>query len=302
MPFANRRRAGFTLIELLVVIAIIAILIGLLLPAVQKVREAAARAKCANNLKQIGLAVHNYAGVYGYTPAAHDFSPYFGSWLVVLLPYIEQQNIYNSMYSTYGPSSTNPATPGGVGVTTYICPSEPRSMASQTYTSSSSGHQWPGTDYVAVAGYDYDDGSTTASSPHEGILNAYHPRKTLISVTDGLSNTLMAGERPISSDLTWGWFSSGNVDTWWGVANTHNIYSSDQNGNACPPTPTYFAPPLAGGPANPCNFNHFYSYHTGGSNWLFGDGSIKFIAYSAASLLPALATYAGGEVVDASQY
>src|SRR5690348_11032769 len=97
MPCRCRGRRGFTLIELLVVIAIIAILIGLLVPAVQKVREAAARMQCSNNLKQMALAVHNFESARGYAIPVHELWPYRGGWLVQLLPYIEQDSLYQQI-------------------------------------------------------------------------------------------------------------------------------------------------------------------------------------------------------------
>src|SRR5205823_2972187 len=119
-------RQGFTLIELLVVIAIIAVLIGLLLPAVQKVREAAARAKCANNMKQLGLGMHNFHDAMGGFPPARQDTPVMG-WTYFVLPYIEQDNLYKQIRldRNWDDAATNDQNPGGVNqveIAIYLCP------------------------------------------------------------------------------------------------------------------------------------------------------------------------------------
>src|SRR5437868_2724950 len=145
------RRSGFTLIELLVVIAIIAVLIGLLLPAVQRVREAAARSRCMNNLKQIGLAVHSFENTYGYLPpngswatASVPFSGLSYSVLARILPFIEQSSLYQLM--DLKASATNQPAVVGQRIGTYFCPSDPNDQAS-----SNSPPTYP-TTYAVAAG------------------------------------------------------------------------------------------------------------------------------------------------------
>jgi prepilin-type N-terminal cleavage/methylation domain-containing protein len=301
------QRRGFTLIELLVVIAIIAILIGLLLPAVQKVREAAARSQCQNNLKQLGLAVHNYESTFGQIPRSHPVQPYNGGWMVDILPYLEQDNLYKAIKAIPGntPDGTGGACTNpyqGTLIKTYICPSDPRSggngfLYPNTYNDGNGNvacHSYPG-----VCGYDYYSGQSGTS--REGMITDWRVLK-FASVTDGLSNTLLTGERPPSYDLDWGWWRNGGEDVNQGVATVNPDEPRDLSGNPCPNGPPYlFGPPGPLGFKDPCSFNHFWSHHTGGANFVFGDGSVHFLGYNIGPVLLDLATYAGGEVIDASK-
>jgi prepilin-type processing-associated H-X9-DG protein len=190
----------------------------------------------------------------------------------------------------------------GTILSVYTCPSEPRGGAGTVYQSGSADYtNWATVHYKAIAGVDFY--SYYVNKAQDGLLSAWS-YKTLVSATDGLSNTAIIGEKPPSTDLQWGWWASVDADVMWGVADTNYVaFSNDQFGNPCPSPPFYFQQPYPGGVSNPCNFNHLWSNHTGGGNFVFGDGSVHFLSYTVGpTVLPRLATHAGGEVVDASQF
>jgi prepilin-type N-terminal cleavage/methylation domain-containing protein len=199
------RRPGFTLIELLVVIAIIAILIGLLLPAVQKVREAANRTRCSNNIKQIGTAVHNYASSYEKVPPAWSGK---GSWLYLMLPFVEQENVYK-----LGPTGgTNQVIP------TYLCPSDQTFGDGRDYDYLTAGR--PATGY-AVANY---RGNLLVFDPSG-------PGSLTTSMPDGTTNTILICHflRLCDGNAPFAWEGGGLITTEWGGApgnaywGTHSI-------------------------------------------------------------------------------
>jgi len=294
MPKARLHR-GFTLVEALVVIAIIAILIGLTVPAVQRVRDAASRVQCLNNLRQIGLALHQYHDAQKVLPPGMSYrdgqDPFlYMSWNTRLLPFLEQSSLWEQSVRAYtqfpDPFFHNPPHPLDTVVPTYGCPAESRTLAPAQV--SGSGLSIALTAYLGVQG--------TNQFRRDGLLFV-DSKVRFVEVTDGLSNTLFVGERPPSPDnrfgycyAGWGLNRDGTGDMVLGVL-ARNFGSSSVLD--CPDGPYVFGP---GNINDPCAIFHFWSLHIGGAHFLFGDGSVKFLSYSAAPLLPALATRAGGDV------
>ena len=294
---------AFTLIELLVVIAIIAILIALLLSAVQKVRAAAARAQCQNTAKQLGLALHNYHNTRHMLPPGHrsvkhaDRMPYSG-WCVSVLPYLEQPALATQAEAAYRTNSYPFGPPFGTAphphlstvVPAFLCPADSRVFAAQTSLVTKNVVAF--TSFLGVAG-------TDAAVARDGVL--YQDSATRFAdITDGTSNTLLLGERPPSADFQFGWWyagagqqSTGSADLVLGVREPNlQLITS---GSACGPGRYPFTP--ANGFGDQCGMFHFWSPHPGGANFVFADGSVRFLSYSADAIMPALASRAGGEVV-----
>ncbi len=290
-------RRGFTLIELVVVIAIIGLLVALLVPAVQRARAAAARTECGNNLKQIGLAVHQYHDANKSLPAGvrwqNGKDPYqFASWLTFLLPYVEQQALWGATQNAYRQTRSFLQNPPHIGLATVVpvfaCAADSRTA--QVQFAQRDNVSVALTSYLGVEGLDL--------STLDGILfRDSHIRMT--DITDGTSNTLMAGERPPSTDFQYGWWYAGIGQRYTGSADMilgvceQNVLPVTKG--SCPPGTYSFGP---GSFNNQCDMYHVWSPHLGdGANFLFADGSVHFLSYSAAPLLPALASRAGGETL-----
>lgn len=298
-----RRSRGFTLIELLVVIAIIAILVALLLPAVQQAREAARRTQCKNNLKQIGLAVHNYADVHkvfppGWIavepatrqPSAHEGTSGIG-WAAMVLPFMEQDNVWKQFNSSL--PLTDPANAAFMRnqLPAYKCPSDPQQDYFAIYEEGGGAQlaELPIANYVGCFGPEELDGCENAAGDAPVLPDGtcrgegafYHNSRVRIAdITDGTSNTFLAGERRTNKDLLW-------FTTWVGMiaegeeAFQRVLGSADHVPND----------PVA-------HFDDFSSRHTGGSQFGLCDGSVRFVSENIdKSVYQSVATISGGEVV-----
>jgi prepilin-type N-terminal cleavage/methylation domain-containing protein/prepilin-type processing-associated H-X9-DG protein len=335
LELSTRRNPGrcraFTLIELLVVIAIIAVLIGLLVPAVQKVREAANNTQCKNNLKQIGLALLNYESTYKKFPLGHECHKYnglgatngtignpyyFSNWCIQILPFVEQDNLYKQYDNTVYNSHPNNTAFRQTFVPVYTCPSDINANKMLNPASNpglgQSNPLYATSSYRGMAGIDTDEFDQWGGYPSEVAVNlAKYPAsrgllhsvddwngltyERIASVIDGTSNTIAVGERATKTTPQRGtfWADSFNLYTLSGVyANSASLLADY---DAC----VAILAPLD--PA-PCKYG-WGSFHDGGINFGFVDGHVITINRTIdTSVLAALATIAGGEVVNMSDF
>jgi prepilin-type N-terminal cleavage/methylation domain-containing protein len=327
-------RSGFTLIELLVVIAIIAVLVGLLLPAVQKVREAAGRSVCTNNLKQIGLALHAYHDTYKLFPPGYvddntdpnstpdnDQGPGW-AWASFLLPYLEQDSLYKQIDFGQGVIAKSNLAVAQTPLAVFLCPADIYVQNFDVYDSSFSNPiaNIAASNYVGCNGWEEcfsgAGGNPQPGSGDDGLPGGYgqagvglfyrNSKNRTASVTDGLSNTIVVGERSANhAPATWtGAVTGGRCPAW---------MASDQPPYSPPPSPAYdnadYDECLVLGHGNGTHLpsadfpiydpDVFYSMHAGpGANFLFGDGSVHFLTSAIdPPTYQAMCTIAGGEVV-----
>ena len=331
MPCRARKAGGFTLIELLVVIAIIAILIGLLLPAVQKVREAASRTKCSNNLKQLALACHAYHDANNKLPPGRKADQYNAyTWSLYLLPYHEQTAKYTGFPglsdSAAGLNQTQAPIALGIAlnavVPTWQCPSDSYATVGEASPNDGSWARARG-NYAACVGAGTLYGTQAnggvpfgpgvfSVSPGQTAINS--KKLTIQGITDGSSNTLLIGERLSTTVAGWGGnpgdITLGNMGAGlFCTLNPPNTTVADLlRGNAdsdpavCPQNhadASYMPPCAYAGGSDATAYASSFSKHTGGVNAAMGDGSVRFVRNSISiTAWRSMGTAFGGEVIS----
>lgn len=282
MSNSGQRSRGFTLIELLVVIAIISMLVALLLPAVQQARESARRTQCRNNLKQMGLAMHNYHGAVNRIPPLNIDASFWG-WNVMLLPHLDQANLYaalDSTKATFPPGASgfnaqvwtlNMPNPLSTIVPILRCPSDTGEAIINETVVTGQTIKCGRSNYPAVRG---SDSGNLTGYPSNGAFPSHTatawqgPCRSFADFKDGLSNTFLVGERLSATTLTNSRYI-GDEGPWAGVFNVYHDVGAD-----C--TPPY-----------PLNFKSVSSYsagfafssaHVGGANFLMGDGAVRYVS------------------------
>jgi prepilin-type N-terminal cleavage/methylation domain-containing protein/prepilin-type processing-associated H-X9-DG protein len=308
-------RSAFTLIELLVVIAIIAILIALLVPAVQKVREAAARLQCANNFKQIGLAMHSYHDANKVLPPGLVWSggntSYYSAprsnWFPLILPYVEQTNVYNELPHPqvelfqwepwYSVQATTPNGPTSVVMPVFLCPSDNSGALqdSQAWGVFSLGNY-----HVFFGGANL--GAATTIAANQSAAFGINFGAKLVTITDGTSNTMFMGEYLRSSGAS----NDQRGLNWADQPGYGHIYAAYSPNSTTPDTlyqgycnnlPSLNLPCISGDSGDN-NFASARSRHPGGLNVLMGDGSVRFVANTVSiTTWQALVTMAGNETI-----
>jgi prepilin-type N-terminal cleavage/methylation domain-containing protein/prepilin-type processing-associated H-X9-DG protein len=323
---SKHHRLAFTLVELLVVIAIIGILIAMLLPAVQQVREAARRVQCSNNLRQLAIACHNYESAYGKFPpglnipigngsgmiftstynsqlAAKGILPpphpdKWGSWMLWIFPFMEQNNIYDIVDKTsrdLTPTTTQgPNAPSAAIVGSLICPSDHIETNPIIFTSGGNDHYFGINSYFGCAGVQAWFWNVAT---FDGMF-FYNSQRTFSQITDGSSNVLLIGER-YSYDPEYPAFPTFRGWAW-------NNFNAPRDNIAGTAAPINYMLPAGSGP-NPSfaltdlKFSSFSSAHSGGANFSMADGSVQFLALTSTADLPRLqnlARIADGNVVS----